>query len=256
MANSIKLSEWIEKDSKKVNRVKDGIVITHGGRNNKFTVDKMSYKRRLDDVSNHMNYFLEFYDTDAEILNILLSIKSFIHTTPRLTREDFIKQLYPSVFTSSIKDKILALVNDNYQPPLLGENTSDIRFLGIKKVMIVATAIKLLVPAVFEYISVHSKDKDKFELYEMYKPAFYIFEETEELHDVLSKLVDTIIAASFLNNKLIYESKNLTIDSVTENIFKNTLVGSTFYKCKFDKDCFRLIYVVIDQQSKYDLLSI
>jgi hypothetical protein len=262
MENAVKLSDWGSKGSKKVNNSAKCISIFNadidGSRtsaNVRFSVTKMSYARRLDEISHHMNYFLEVYDKENELIENLTKVRHEIHSNKDITVQEFTEYLYRTVFTPSIKMKVLSLVENNFVEVDIIKNPNNLKeiYPERKALMISAVALKLIIPAVFEFIDMNDLKAQDY-LLDIYSPLFKVFEETKSVPDDLRAFVNFKVKCNHMTNSKLYQVLELSTNKVAEDLYRVLLTESLF-KCTFDKDALSFIHVVLSKQLQYLMLT-
>jgi hypothetical protein len=261
MENVVKLKDWERKGSKKVNVTQNRISIinsdaygTGGSLTVHFNVKKMSYSRRLDEIAHHMNYFLEVYDKENELIDKLTRVDSDIHHEDGIITAEFIGFLYRTVFTPSIKQKIISMVDDNFVEDEKIVGNSRISLYSAKKdLMILATAMKLIIPPIFEFIDVKGLNAKDF-LLSIYSPLFEKFGETTKIPEALKSLIHFRVKNNHMKNVKMYEVLDLDPKKVEEDLYR-MLVTETLFKCAFDKDAINLLDVVVTKQLSYLMSS-
>jgi hypothetical protein len=69
-----------------------------------FIINKTIYSNNLEKICKYSNYFINFYDTDKEILLSYLKIKTIIDDKERVIKKNaFIRMVYDFFFTESIR---------------------------------------------------------------------------------------------------------------------------------------------------------
>lgn len=89
---------------------------------------KRSYNRELEKTSHttqYLNYLIKFYDIDKEILIAYYKLKVIIDREPLYTPDMFINDCKVYFMTTSILDKVNAMVRDNYILDLSYKNNAN-----------------------------------------------------------------------------------------------------------------------------------
>ena len=170
-----------------------------------FYIKKASYENQLDLITHDINFFINWYDTDQELVNAYLKIKFETdekHTFTPDNMDAYISFLYEILFTDTIVEKINRLVDDNYLDDI--EVDSDekrkkyqknekkhlesLEFTNqhIKILLRISFAMKMMCPAMFHYhvINMMKIEKDSDNIFRFYKPLFDIFGIVKKYTDI------------------------------------------------------------------------
>ena len=123
--NKILYENWVknQKEEDKVFVFDNGILIVFFERLLNFKLDdnmigmftfKSKYRKQTALISNHLNYFVKFYDPDKLYVTALFKIKTILDTrVGHLSEESFIRLLYDTIITEPILQQVNALVELN-----------------------------------------------------------------------------------------------------------------------------------------------
>ena len=163
---------------------------------NKFYIKKGSYENQLDIITKYINFFINEYDTDHELINAYLKIKfetDVKHTFTEENMDAYISFLYEVIFTDSLIEKINQLVEDNYLDDIEAnseekrkkymknekKHLESLEFTNqhIKILLRISLAMKIMCPALFHYHAINTIkiEKDSDNIYRFYRPLFQIF---------------------------------------------------------------------------------
>lgn len=121
---------------------------------NEWKVTKVSYASYLPKMCEELNFFEALYDTESELIASLFRIKYMIDVdTVSFTMKNFdaFKDFcYKTIFTPSIKEKILRMVDENYVDDIEAENSKNAKNPDLVSIM--ARKRKSL-----EFLNVHVK---------------------------------------------------------------------------------------------------
>ena len=183
-------------------------------RYNKFHIKKGSYENQLPLICEYINFFINNYDTDHELISAYLKIKyeldkvdangKSIRYYTADNMQAYIDLVYELLFTKSIVEKINRMVEDNYLDDIETEN--DIRRKAYKKnekkhlesleftnqhikvLLRVSIGMKFMTPVLFHYTSVNDikLDKTTDTIYLFYRRLFdifgHVFKHTDEAY--------------------------------------------------------------------------
>lgn len=163
---------------------------------NKFYIKKGSYENQLDIITKYINFFINNYDTDHELINAYLKVKfetDVKHTFTEENMDAYISFLYEVIFTDSLIEKINQLVEDNYLDDIEADSEEkrkkymknekkhleSLEFTNqhIKILLRISLAMKIMCPALFHYHAINTIkiEKDSDNIYRFYRPLFQIF---------------------------------------------------------------------------------
>lgn len=130
-------------------------------RNDEFNIfilkPKQAFYNNHDLIFPYVNYFMDYYDEDNELLLAYYKIKFMIDRKNNYTKELFIDELYDFILSKSMVKKIRKMVNDNYKLDLSAKRKykyKSIQFLDEHGLIILeaSMAIKMMIPLVTHYI--------------------------------------------------------------------------------------------------------
>lgn len=226
-----------------------------------FIISETKYSNNLDKICRYSNYFINFYDTDKEILLNYLKIKTIIDDKSKTIKPNaFIKMVYEFFFTPNIVEKIKEMVEDNYIVNLKkdGDKKYDesMEFNNDhgKIIFRISIGINLLLPLLNHYLYI-SNNVEK-SLYKYFMPLFEIF--TEPGIDMINKLSNYTlkkIHQNFESNKGAWEQRNMLGDDNylvhADKVFKKIVVTDVIHKFVFNQNIINMLSVVIDNNLRY-----
>ena len=167
---------------------------------NEWKVSKTSYSTYLPKMCEELNFFEILYDQDGELITALFRIKYLIDVdnisyTMR-NFEAFRDLCYKTIFTPSIKAKLMKMVEENYVDDIEAENIKNMQnpdmlsimqrkkksleFLNIhvKAMLLISFGIKILSFIINHFAVMRSVNiqKNKEVFYDFYLPMFDVFE--------------------------------------------------------------------------------
>ena len=110
--------------------------LDHGGNENiaalnEWKISKLSYSSFLPTLCEELNFFEAMYDREGELITALFRIKCLIDKdTVSYTMKNFeaFRDIcYKTIFTDSMKEKIIRMVDENYIDDIEAENSRNLR---------------------------------------------------------------------------------------------------------------------------------
>lgn len=201
---------------------------------NTFIINKGSYENMLGIITKYTNFFMNVYDTDGELVLAYLKLKYSIDKLKQFTEENmnsFIDFIYEIMFTPSMVDKIVRMVEDNYLDDIEGDSEEKKKYMKnekkhlesleftnqhIKILLRISFGMKIMSPVLFHYLSINviKATKDTDIIFRFYQRLFKIFGygTTYKLYskdgDVLESDIDQSIIDEGLKNKYLVAVKS------------------------------------------------
>ena len=194
---------------------------------NEWNVSKLSYSTYLPKMCEELNFFEAMYDKEGEVITALFRIKCLIDSdTVSYTMKNFnsFRDLcYKILFTETMKEKILRMVEENYVDDIEEENIRNLRnpdMLSImqrkkkslefknehvKAMLAIAFGIKLLSFICNHFLVMRSVNIQKnIELfYDFYLPMFQVFPYEFSVYNKIYSYVSSKCSSSFSFNSAI-----------------------------------------------------
>ena len=79
-----------------------------------YRIEKFHYKKKMADVVQHMNYFVQFYDLDKEFFMSSLSVKTIIDDFPDIPEKAFKGLILDRIVTDTFIEKCKQMAKDLY----------------------------------------------------------------------------------------------------------------------------------------------
>jgi hypothetical protein len=197
---------------------------------NKFIINKGSYENQLGIITKYTNFFMNLYDTDNELATAYLKLKFSLDKEKRFTEENmnaFIDFIYEVIFTPTMVDKIVRMVEDNYLDDIEGDSEEKKKYMKnekkhlesleftnqhIKILLRISFGMKIMSPVLFHYLALNviKAGKDTDIIFRFYQDLFKIFGygTTYELKDENGNILDNNVPQSFIDEGV--KNKELT----------------------------------------------
>lgn len=228
----------------------------------RFLIGRDSYVKQLDQIIRYINFFMNVYDDDNELVTAYLKIKFAVDKENAFGPEDLMSYksfIYNILFTNSVIEKINTMVEENYLDDI--EATADdkkyskdnkkylesLEFTNnhIQILLKISIAIKLMVPVLFHFIQKNKlKSNEEDFLYNFYDDLFDLF--------------------GFATNWTSYDSSNRIIDpNVSNDTVKKFAAENKLpivlmdkgYKCEYvNEDTGEICYFLKKRINMYNKL--
>lgn len=161
----------------------------------RFIISKASYEAQLDVITRYINFFINTYDKDMELMTAYLKLK-FAIDKQKMYDENavngFIDLIYDVMFTPTMVDKIRLMVEENYLDDIESDEGDKKKYVKtekkhlesleftnqhVKVLLAISFGIKILSPVMFHYTRMNNVDigKDTYTIYKFYERLFVIF---------------------------------------------------------------------------------
>lgn len=220
---------------------------------NNFIIKKESYVKKLPEITHYINYFLEYYDTDKELIMAYLKLKFLIDNKDNhISLASAIKMIYDILLTESIQDKVKKLVEDNYYIDLSSDNgikyNESLEFTTehAKVMMQISMSMKLMIPVMFHYLNSNNMIKIKRLLYRFYEGLFDMYGDEIEIYNKLWVSVFSKINVNFIRNKTIWNQREIFgTNPLTHmrELLHEKIISETMFKYEFSRNVVSFNYV-------------
>lgn len=222
---------------------------------NEWKVTKLSYSTYLPKMCEELNFFETMYDQEGELISALFRIKYLIdvdNISYTLQNFDAFRDMcYSTIFTPSMKEKITAMVEENYVDDIEAENVRNMKnpdmlsimqrkkksleFLNVhvKALLEISFGIKILSFIINHFLVMRSiniqKNMDLF--YKFYVGMFEVFEHDFNIYNKVYAYVENKVNSSYNFNRSIYEQQEIIDMYIYLNSFswfpKTSLIAGT-----------------------------
>ena len=230
---------------------------------NKFCVKKSSYEEHLKIYAQYINYFINKYDTENELVSAYFKLKYMLDAENMFTKANphaLIEAIYDIIFTPSICDKIIRMVHDNYLDDIdrpsdedykKGAENKYLESLEFKNIHIeillrISTAFKIITPVMYHYFTKNrikpddlTQKRDISIVYDFHKPALKLFQGDVDIFNKLFVYVKRKVVDSCFHNEKIFRQREIFGDDpglLIEKFVKKQLIAENIVKYKFNKN--------------------
>ena len=228
---------------------------------NEFFIKKSSFEKYLLTISKYINYFVNRYDTENELVTALSKLKCSIDKEKMFTKENpyaLIDLIYELVFTDTMCQKIRQFVDDNYLDDIEKDtggkyNTGGKAYMEslefdnnhIKILLRISFGMKIILPIMYHYFAVNSikpkeiKSRNDISIvYDFYIGLFPLFSDNVNMFNKLFVYIRRKVVDSDYHNHKILEQRDIfgeDIATVIERFIKKQLISENIVKYKFNR---------------------
>lgn len=244
---------------------------------NEWKVTKISYSSYLPRMCEELNFFETMYDEEGELITSLFRIKYLIDVDnisyTMVNFAAFKDLVYKTIFTNSMKEKIIRMIEENYVDDIEAENMKNMQnpdmlsimqrkkksleFLNVhvKAMLQISFGIKILSFiinhfAVMRNINIQ-KNIDIF--YDFYIDMFNVFEFDFNIYNKIYAYVENKVNSSYNFNKSIFEQQE--IEGKDKSIIINQLMSRNVIIDNFIKFQMPQTWNSVKEQPKERVLS-
>lgn len=233
---------------------------------NDFIVKKTSFEPYVRLSARYINYFINKYDTENELVMAYMRIKWALDPDDDrksvFTEENphaLIDLIYELIFTDSICEKICRMVEDNYlddiekdtskyKTSLDSDYKESLEFTNQhnKILLRISIGMKIICPIMYHYFMLnHIKPKsmgnrkDVSIVYDFYRPLFKLFQDEVDMFNKLYVYVKRKVWDSWYHNQKMFQQREIYGDDLTlvvERFIKTRIIVDNMVKYKFNKN--------------------
>lgn len=232
----------------------------------RFLIGKESYINFLDTIVKYINFFINNYDFDNELVSAYLKCKFAVDKEKVFTEREmdsYIDFIYEIMFTESMIEKIETLVEENYLDDIEApsdkkayvkkekKHLESLEFTNqhVKILLSISFGMKIMCPVLFHYIQLNSIkiEKDSDIIFRFYHRLFKIFgyAKTWELCDMEGNIKEKDIPYETV---LAFAKENeipLTQIGTDKYYYFTNEEGEMMYYTKSVIDMYNKIYVYV-----------
>lgn len=234
----------------------------------KFYMGKISYEKQLYQITNYINYFIEMYDKENELITSYMHLKYMIDKdpqfviTPDMSEDEkekiidgFIEFVHQELFAEDnhIKENIIKLVNDNYLDDVekkTGKKNNEKEYLEsleftnehVKLMLMISFAMKIICPVMFHYLYFNKIEvkKDSNYIFRFYKPLFdKLFTDDVNIYNKIFTYVKSRVKESESINSPIFDKRSIFGSDpfvVVNNFTRRVLISENMVKFSFPEN--------------------
>lgn len=132
-----------------------------------FDVKWLHYRKAMPDIIKHINYFLNFYDTEHKLFTAIMSIKYIIDQNVNLKKSTMSRLVMERIVTDDFLDKITKMADDLYVINIDNAsgtnyaNTPKITNEQAKQLVILSFCYRMVIPVCIHYVHHNSNFVEK-----------------------------------------------------------------------------------------------
>lgn len=234
----------------------------------RFMINKTSYEKQLDHITKYVDYFMQEYDHENELMAAYLRIKYVVDMEKAFALsedmteakrleiiENFIDFVHTELFSddSHIAENISKLAEDNYLDDVEKndgrkkgndkEYLESLEFTNehIKILMKISVAMKIMSPIIFHYfyINLVKLDKESDLIYRFFKPLFTLFGDKVNMFNKLYVYVKSRVLESYSINTAVFDKRGISgidIFGVINLFTKKVIISENMVKFSFPEN--------------------
>ena len=218
----------------------------------RFLIKKSSYQANLELVARYINYFIEFYDEDNELLMSYLKLKYIIDNKNKVHKVGvklMKSYIYNILITPSVVEKIKKMTEDNYLLDIDSDKkiqtySEDTRFtdLHARILLSASTAAKIMLPVTIHFLSTEGATFEMIKgIYSFFRPTLDLFaEDGVDMYTKLRVWIGKMVDANVMGNRNAWQDKAVIYDDVSNakaiSLFEKDIMVDTFYKYMYEPD--------------------
>ena len=234
----------------------------------KFMINKTSYEKQLDHITKYIDFFMQKYDHENELMTAYLRIKYVIDKEKLFALDDdmteakrleiiegFIDFIHSELFSEDnhIAENISQLAEDNYLDDVEKNDgkkkANDKEYLEsleftnehIKILMKISMGMKIICPVMFHYfyINLVKLDKESDLIYRFFKPLFVLFGEKVNMFNKLYVYVKSRVLESYSINTAVFEKRGIIgvdVFGIINLFTKKVIISENMVKFSFPEN--------------------
>lgn len=233
---------------------------------NTFYVLKDIYVKKLDLICQYINYFIEYYDNDNELIMAYAKLKFLIDNKEKVKKikeKGFIKAIYDILFTKTMIEKIKLMVEENYDCDLITDSTKkynkSLEFNNehAKILQMISLSIKMLIPIITHFSNSRKIKKPNYFRY--FERLFTLFDDEIKIYTKLYVMVRKKVMDSYKAHALTWQQKEILYGSdpteFIDTILIDRIIVDAMFKYTLDKSVHSWNTAVINNQLNFFLMD-
>lgn len=233
-------------------------------------ISKKSFINKINNTLRYINYFIEYFDSDNELMSIYFNLMvQIMNKNSDLTPERFMQSLYASFSTESMIEKVIRMVEYNTNDSLIkkSDRTYDesiqLTVEHLKAIMAVSCIHKFLIPIVSHYYHMKTRLLEKAKMterdlyYYVFSPFITIFDPYYDimLYEKLYHTATTRVKKTTNQDSSMWNRRRrlgTTPSSFVNKLMKDFIIDIS-QKAIFNKSAIIFIHVCFDNSIRNEL---
>ncbi len=216
-----------------------------------FIIQKRHYKNRMLDITQHINYYIRFYDVDKDFFISVMSIKYLIDKNHDLKQEIFrnliLDRIANEKFIRNMTQMALDLYTININTDKEGKykSTPKITNEHAKMILAISFAIRAILPLCIHYSNTSSSiiaSKDYIKCFDkIFMQLMSKFEKQNniEIFNPICRFVEYRLSRFHIADQAIWAKKEqlygITYESEFQNLIHEVILVKALYKISYDR---------------------
>lgn len=225
-----------------------------------FLIIKNHFKDRMSDVIHHINYFLNFYDTEEELFLSILSVKYIIDQNTNLSQKAFKKLVMDRIITDTLVDNVKRMAKDLYTLNIDTDkegkfkSTPKINNNQARQIVALSFCFRLTLPLLVHYSNTNSTFVNKKDYIKAFDSIYMDIIRKFENDDVavfyaLAKYVKYQVDRTYNADRRIWAQKKQlyghTKEIYLEEVLHEVIIVKSIHKLNYTRSCVSFIHGVI-----------
>lgn len=220
----------------------------------------------------YINYFIEYFDDDDELMNAYLQLMFQIHYTKvHMSVESFTDAIFATIATESMVEKVIRMVEYNVDESLIKKSergydeSIQLTVEHLKAIMGISCFHKFVIPIVSHYYSIRQKEieeegiKDKDLYFSVFSSFFPLFDEhyNINLYNKIYHTATTRISKTENQESTMWGRRNrfgTTTASFTYELMRD-YINDISQKAVFNQSAIVFIHVCFDKAIHNELIQ-
>ena len=218
---------------------------------NTFLIIKKHYKERMNDITQHINYFIKFYDTEREFFVSMLSMKYMIDRNRDLSQEHFKTLILARIITDTFVQNITRMAKDLYTININTDkegkykSTPKITNDHAKIILALSFAIRTILPLCIHYSNTNNTivaNRDYIKCFDtIFMGVLTRFEKINqiEIFNPICRFVQYRLDRSYNADSLIWSKKQqlygINYETVFQELIHEVILVKSLYKISYDR---------------------
>ena len=231
-----------------------------------FRILKKHFIDRMNDVVFHINYFINYYDTDKQYFTALMTIKYLVDSNPNMKQSVFRDYIINRIATDEFVENILHMVNYLYRININTDeedkykSTPKITNSDAKSIIALSFAIRTILPLCVHYSNISSQMVQSRQYIGCFNNIFMALLQRFEAHGAkcyiaLCEFVEYRLKKYYNQDSLIWDMKKqlygTTFETEYQNLINEVIFVKSLYKISYDRSVVSYIDGVVKKSYEH-----